>query len=59
MEGKKKSSNILLHETSYQQCGSFAKRNNLMGGVKLILMQLNSQTDYSTAYLVKKLSYIW
>lgn len=26
---------------------------NLMGGIKLILVQLSSETDWSTAYLVK------
>lgn len=32
---------------------SFANRKNLMGGVKLILVQLSSETDWSTAHLVK------
>lgn len=32
---------------------SFANRKNLVGGIKLILVQLSSETDWSTAQLVK------
>lgn len=50
---KKKNLAIFCYVRQVTSSGSLANRNNLMGGVKLILMQLSSKTDYSTAYLVK------
>lgn len=51
---KKKNSAIFCYTRQVTSSESFAHRNNLMGGIKLILVQFSSETDWSTAHLVQK-----
>lgn len=50
---KKKNPAIFCYTRQVTSSESFAHRNNLMGGIKLILVQFSSETDWSTAHLVQ------
>lgn len=49
----KKNPAIFCYTRQVTSSKSFANRKNLMGGIKLILVQLSSETDWNTAHLVK------
>lgn len=51
---EKRNPAIFFYTRQVTSSESFANRNNLMGGIKLILVQLSSETDWSTAHLVKR-----